>query len=207
MLAARMPNLRTPNPGRTSMATDLLSAIRHEIDERMRELRPLIAEYERLLVAAGALVATGREVGSVTVAETAAPPKRERRGAQARVTRRGSAAGAIQRAATGPAETTGDEQVDKKSAGKLKAVDAQPAPTPRRSATAPKPERAARGAAREAILAALDHGSHTVSELAVVTAMSGPNINGNLRRLFSEGAVVKTEREGKAAWALPDTPA
>jgi DNA-binding transcriptional ArsR family regulator len=67
-----------------------------------------------------------------------------------------------------------------------------------------KPERAARGAAREAILAALDHGSHTVGELAVVTAMSGPNINGNLRKLVSEGAVVKTEREGKAAWALPD---
>jgi predicted Rossmann fold nucleotide-binding protein DprA/Smf involved in DNA uptake len=67
----------------------------------------------------------------------------------------------------------------------------------------PKPARAVRGAAREAILAALEHGSHTIGELAVVTAMSGPNINGNLRRLAAEGAVVKTEREGKAAWALP----
>jgi hypothetical protein len=33
--------------------------------------------------------------------------------------------------------------------------------------------------------------------------MSGPSINGNLRKLVAEGAVVKTEREGKAAWALP----
>ena len=36
----------------------------------------------------------------------------------------------------------------------------------------------------------------------MVTAMSGPSINGNLRKLVSAGAVVKTEREGKAAWAL-----
>jgi len=58
-------------------------------------------------------------------------------------------------------------------------------------------------APREEILAALEHGSHTVGELAVVTAMSGPNINGNLRRLVSEGAVAKTEREGKVAYVLP----
>jgi hypothetical protein len=44
-----------------------------------------------------------------------------------------------------------------------------------------------------------------VGELTVVTATSGPNINGNLRKLVSEGAVVKTEREGKAAWALPES--
>ncbi|MGC2374773.1 MAG: helix-turn-helix domain-containing protein, partial [Solirubrobacteraceae bacterium] len=62
--------------------------------------------------------------------------------------------------------------------------------------------RAQRGAARESILAALDHGSHTVGELGVVTAMSVSNINDNLRRLASDGAVVKTEREGKTAYAL-----
>jgi DNA-binding transcriptional ArsR family regulator len=162
------------------MAPDLLSTIRLEIDERLSELRPLPAEYERLLMAADALVATGRE-GSVAVAKTAAPATRARRETRVGTARRGSAAGAIERAAAG-----------------------QPAAAPRRSPAKPKPERAARGAAREAILAALDHGSHTVGELAVVTAMSSPNINGNLRRLFSEGAVVKTEREGKTAWALPD---
>ncbi|HTB50139.1 MAG TPA: helix-turn-helix domain-containing protein [Solirubrobacteraceae bacterium] len=68
----------------------------------------------------------------------------------------------------------------------------------------PKPGRATRSVARETILDALEHGSHTVGELTVVTAMSGPNINGSLRKLVAEGAVIKTEREGKAAWALPD---
>lgn len=73
-----------------------------------------------------------------------------------------------------------------------------------RAAKASKRTRAPRGAAREAILAALEHGSHTVSELVVVTAMTGPNINGNLRRLLSEGAIVKTDRAGKTAYALSE---
>jgi DNA-binding transcriptional ArsR family regulator len=63
-------------------------------------------------------------------------------------------------------------------------------------------ERAPRGAAQQAIIAALEHGSHTVSELAVVTAMSGPNIRENLRRLLKAGAVTRAKREGKAAYAL-----
>jgi DNA-binding transcriptional ArsR family regulator len=87
----------------------------------------------------------------------------------------------------------------------VEAADIQRAVASRRSAARSKPGRAARGAAREAILAALEHGSHTVGELAVVTAMSGPNINGNMRRLLDDGVVVKTEREGKIAWALSDT--
>jgi DNA-binding transcriptional ArsR family regulator len=144
------------------MVLDLLNTIRHEIDERLSELRPLLAEYERLVVAADALVVAGRD-GAALSAETSAPAKR----------------------------------------AQFEAAEVQPAVL-QRSAAKPKPERAARGAAREAILAALDHGSHTVGELVVVTAMSGPNINDNLRRLVSERAVVKTEREGKAAWALAD---
>ena len=43
------------------MATDLLSTICREIDERLTELRPLLAERQRLLVAADALVEAGRE--------------------------------------------------------------------------------------------------------------------------------------------------
>lgn len=72
-----------------------------------------------------------------------------------------------------------------------------------RSGTA-KRTRAPRGAAREAILGALEHGSHTVGELAGVTAMTAPNINGNLRRLLSEGAITKTDRAGKTAYALSE---
>jgi hypothetical protein len=61
---------------------------------------------------------------------------------------------------------------------------------------------APRGAAQQAIVAALEHGSHTVSELAVVTGMRGPGIRENLRRLLAAGAVTRGRREGKAAYEL-----
>lgn len=68
-------------------------------------------------------------------------------------------------------------------------------------------ERAVRGAAQQAIVAALEHGSHTVSELVVVTAMSAGNIRENLRRLVRAGAVTTAKREGKSAYALSSPPA
>jgi hypothetical protein len=67
----------------------------------------------------------------------------------------------------------------------------------------PTRARAPRGAAGKAILAALEHGSHTVGELATVTAMADPNIRANIRRMLAEGTIVKISREGKAAYALP----
>ncbi len=168
------------------MAPDLLSTIRLEIDERLKELRPLLAEQRRLLDAADALLDERR--GSV---EVAAPP--------------------VGKAATGPsagklapatrpwrfAATPTRKPRSKTAAAAKPHAKSEPASRPKA-----KPERAVRGAAREAILGALEHGSHTVGELVVVTAMSAPNVNGNLRRLQAEGAVVKAEREGKAAWAL-----
>jgi hypothetical protein len=179
------------------MAPDLLSTIRREIDERLNELRPLLAEQERLLMAADALVATDREDPRPAAEESPAWGSGGRRRAAAG--RRGSATGAIKRAAAGPSEAQAEGRQEA-STTSSRAPATRPA---KRSPRSPaKPERAARGAAREAILGALEHGSHTVGELAVVTAMSGPNINGNLRRLLAEGVVVKTEREGKAAWAL-----
>jgi len=155
------------------MPLDLLSKICREIDERLDELRPLLAEHERLLDAAAALETAGSAVVAPDTLERSAPPVID-----------GGA----------PKQRTARTQAPAKSARSV------------RRATGPaarsKPAPAARSAAGETILAALEHGSHTVSELAVVTAMSGPSINGNLRKLISEGAVVKTEREGKAAWAL-----
>jgi hypothetical protein len=185
------------------MAPDLLSRIRREIDERLSELRPLLAERERLLVAADALTVTDR-VDSPDAAVTAVAPKRGRRGARPVVTRRGSAAGAIKLAASDQGEVEAEGNATNGSAGRREAVDARRPVAPRHTVTKPKLERAARGAARDAILGALEHGSHTVSELAVVTAMTGPSISSNLRRLVTDGVVVKTEREGKAAWALGD---
>jgi hypothetical protein len=63
--------------------------------------------------------------------------------------------------------------------------------------------------AQQAILAALEHGSHTVSELVMVTAMRGSDIRGNLSRLTRQGKVTKVKREGdgKTAHALPSASA
>jgi hypothetical protein len=60
------------------------------------------------------------------------------------------------------------------------------------------------GAAEQAIVAALEHGSHTVGELGVVTAMSGAEIREGARRLLRAGRIVRAKREGRAAYALAD---
>jgi DNA-binding transcriptional ArsR family regulator len=128
------------------MSGELLTRVRAEIDARLRELRPAVAEYERLLGTAESLRSNEHQ----TPTSTSRRP---------------------------------------------------------RPAVAPKRERAPRGAAQLAIVAALEHGSHTVSELAIVTAMSGPNLRANLRRLVSAGSVTAAKRDGKAAYALASPPA
>ena len=65
------------------MATDLLSEIRNEIDERLEQLRPAVAEYERLLEAAGALELDG--------AAAAQPPIERAAAARPRTTRKRTA--------------------------------------------------------------------------------------------------------------------
>lgn len=171
------------------MAIDLLSTIRREIDERLNELRPLLAERQRLLVAAEALVEAGQDGAEVGTQPAGGPV------VDSRVVR----SAPVKRSRQSAAKPKLKPKPESASLPEAKLEESESAPQPKA-----KPERAARGAAREAILGALEHGSHTVSELVVVTAMSGPNINGNLRRLEAEGNVVKAEREGKAAWALVD---
>ena len=143
------------------MTGDLLTTIRAEIDARLRELRPLLDEYEELLSVDGALAREHARAGSRRGVTTDAAT-RERRPARVRAER----------------------------------------PSSR---TARRGPRAARGAAGRAIVAALEHGSHSVRELVVVTAMNDANIRANVRRLLADGAVVKVTREGKAAYALPPT--
>ena len=58
------------------------------------------------------------------------------------------------------------------------------------------------GPGEQAIVAALEHGSHTVGELGIVTAMSGAEIRDGARRLLAAGKIVRAKREGKAAYAL-----
>ena len=150
------------------MAEDLLSRIGAEIDARMRELRPLVDEYEHTLAAAGALERKGAGAEPALPRGRGRAPRLDVRVPAARA--RASAAGSA--GAGAPAQ------------GRV------------------PHERAARGAAQQAILAALEHGSHTVSELVVVTAMSAPNVRENLRRLLKAGAVARASRDGKAAYAL-----
>ncbi len=69
----------------------------------------------------------------------------------------------------------------------------------------PAREPATPAGVRQAILAALEHGSHTATELVMVTAMSTPEIRGGLIRLTGRGAITKVKRrgDGKTAYALP----
>jgi hypothetical protein len=61
---------------------------------------------------------------------------------------------------------------------------------------------ATRKATREAIVAALEHGSHTVAELVVVTGIPRADIRDGLRRLLPAGTVARARREGKIAYVL-----
>jgi hypothetical protein len=133
------------------MDPDLLTKIRGDIELRLRELRPLLDEYESLLSAAA-----GVEGGTR------------------------AAKGRSSRGTSKPTRTGG-------SSNGARPVTRQRAP---------------RGAAQQAIVAALEHGSHTVSELAVVTALPEQSIRRNLRRLTLAGTVTGAKREGKLAYAL-----
>lgn len=138
------------------MAADVLTRVQAEIDARLRGLRPMVAEYGRLLDAAAALDAEAR-------ARPAAKPK---------------------------------TVVDARPARKPK-PPAKPRPAARaKSAATPT------GPAEQAIVAALEHGSHTVGELGVVTGMSGSEIRDGARRLLKVGRIVRAKREGRAAYAL-----
>jgi hypothetical protein len=139
---------------------DLLTTIRAEIDARLSELRPAIAEYERLISAADALAVEGR----------AAPQP-------------------VSRAVSRP-------DAPARASAKTRA-------RPRVARRARKRESAAQSPTGQAILAALEHGSHTVAELVVVTALRAPEIRDSLRHLRKRKAIVKTDRDGKAAYALP----
>ncbi|HYM45975.1 MAG TPA: hypothetical protein VES65_07425 [Solirubrobacteraceae bacterium] len=164
------------------MGTDLLSTIRAEIDARLSELRPLLAEYEELASVAEALAAQGS--GAATTTTVRAPA----------AVRSPAAARAHAAGRRGPAARA---RTHAPSARALRKAGA-------RSATAARGRgRAPRGAAGEAVLAALEHGSHTVAELAVVTAMSDASLRADIRRMLRAGTIVKIGREGKAAYALP----
>jgi hypothetical protein len=177
------------------MAAELLARVRAEIDSRVAELRPAVSEYEQLL---DAFHAFDTKAGAAEAPRVKAPAAKAR-AAEARAAKapRAKAPAAKARAAKAPAA-----KAPRVKAPAVKAPKAKVQPTKARAAKAP----AARlGAAEQAIVAALEHGSHTVGELGVVTAMSGPDIRIGLRRLQRAGTVARTRREGRAAYALSST--
>jgi hypothetical protein len=156
------------------MAADVLARVRAEIDERMAELRPAVAEYQRLTGAADALESSPE----------AAP------GALAR-------APAVRgRAGAGRHESPAVRATAKPTARAHPAVRPSGAAR-KRSAAKPRV-----GPVEQAIVAALEHGSHTLGELGIVTAISAAELRGGVRRLLAAGRITRASREGRAAYAL-----
>jgi hypothetical protein len=159
------------------MAPDLLATIRDELEQRLAELRPLLSEYERLVATADALDIADADAApgghEETVSATVQVPPR-RRGRPRRV-------------------GTSDVDTGTSTPG-APAPSTQERPSPRK--------RAPQEDIQQAILAALEHGSHTAGELVMVTAMSPPNVRSNLSHLTGLGAIKKTKRDGKTAYVL-----
>jgi hypothetical protein len=166
------------------MTADLLARVRAEIDSRLAELRPAVTEYERLLGAFDAFDAQDRAARATARAPRVAAPVEKAPRVKARAVK---APAAKVPAAEAPAATATKAKV-------------QPG-----KARAEKAPAARLGAAEQAIVAALEHGSHTVGELGMVTAISGPDLRTGLQRLQRAGTVVRTKREGRAAYALSST--
>lgn len=161
------------------MATDLLERVRAEVDARLAELRPAVAEYERLEGASDALLARSPGVRSLVGAH--AP-------------RAGSTARAATRTADTPRATAKPRVAKARGTAKGRAAA--------KGRPAAQPASARMGAGEQAIVAALEHGSHTVGELGIVTARSGAEIRASVRRLLAAGRVVRAKRDGRTAYAL-----
>jgi hypothetical protein len=175
------------------MASDLLARIGTELDARIEELRPRALEYERLHAAAESLgtaqqtpdapilakprakkVTTKMAFAKKTTTKPAAVKKPAAKRTQR--TSRGSTAGALEQAVSG----------------------ASAAKQPRKAR-----RRVSIGRYEQAVLDALEHGSHTVGELVMVTAMGAKDIRGGVSRLLGDKGIVKVDRGGKTAYALP----
>jgi hypothetical protein len=171
------------------MAADLLTRVGAEIEQRLAALRPAVAEYRRLLGAADAL---GLGPDGTPVARRA-PTTSGQREAERRAQAPSRASKPPSRASTPLSRASTPPQ-----------APARP-PAPRRGAAkagAARPRQPRLGAVEQAIVAALEHGSHTLGELGVVTAMSAPELRGGVRQLLGAGRIVRSSREGRAAYAL-----
>jgi len=157
-------------------AGDLLERVRAEIHERLGELRPHVEEHQRLLAAAESL-ALEESTTNGRGHSRATPVGSER-----------------------------SRPVPTKSASKPRA-SAKPASVERRSAKRTSKGQAPsgqgpQGETQQAITAALEHGSHTLAELVLVTAIGASSIRAQLNPLKKAGLVGRVSREGKTAYTL-----
>jgi hypothetical protein len=176
------------------MATDLLERVRAELDARLAELRPAVAEYERLTGATDALGSRAAATGLKTPASAAASAPRAKAGAA----RKPRPAAKPRHAAKSRAAAKPRHAAKPRAAAKSRTAAGKP-----RAARKVAPTRM--GPGEQAIVAALEHGSHTVGELGIVTAMSGAEIRDSARRLLAAGRIVRAKREGRAAYARSAT--
>jgi hypothetical protein len=181
-----------------AMGSDVLARVRGEIDARLLELRHAVAEYDRLLDAERALAADAAAADASAAAVKAARPAKA-----ARPTRPARPATPARRAKAAPPLRAARPA----KAAPAKAV--RPATSPerrgRRGSAAGAIKRAASSshdASQQAIVAALEHGSHTLSELVSVTAIAASELRQGVRHLQHAGTITRTKREGRAAYAL-----
>jgi hypothetical protein len=187
------------------MATDLLARVCAELEQRMAELRPLLGEYERLLEAADTLASI--EPAPVVDALPAPEPEPKPAPAVPRTPRILPAMPSL-RTQPGPSALPLLSTAPAKPAPAPVGVPpAPPEPVAEELEPEPEPERqpASPSEVRQAIVAALEHGSHTIGELVMVTAMSPAEIRTNLGQLARQRKVTRVKREGdgKSAFALP----
>jgi hypothetical protein len=204
--------------------TDLLARVCAEIEQRMTELRPLLDEYERLLEAADTLASI--EAAPAPIVDALPTPEPEPEPVPSAL----PALPAPPAPPVPPAPRTPRilpampslrTQPGLSALPPLSTAPAKPVPAPVEALPAvpeptieelePEPVRkpAAPGDVRQAIVAALEHGSHTISELVMVTAMSTSEIRTNLSQLARQRKVTRVKRQGdgKSAYALPASPA
>lgn len=170
-------------------AGDLLDRIRAELDQRLAELRAHVEEHQQLLEASQSLQL---DPGSQAL------PTRGRGGSAAKPVRKPRTAGRASTVAK-PAGTAAAElspKVGSKSAAKGRGRAPKPKPKPAATPRGPQ------GVTQQAIAAALEHGSHTLAELVLVTAIPAATLRAQLSPLQKMGAVSKVRREGKAAYML-----
>jgi hypothetical protein len=187
--------------------TDLLARVCAEIEQRLTELRPLLDEYERLLEAADTLASI--EAAPPPVDDLPTPePEPEPAPAPARRAPRILPAmpslrtqpglSALPPLSTAPAKSAPAPVEVPPAISEPVVEEFEPEPEPERKPASPSE-------VRQAIVAALAHGSHTIGELVMVTAMSTAEIRTNLSQLARQRKVMRVKRQGdgKSAFALP----